>query len=207
MPETIQYARPLCISEGWLCLDYVNIIGWLIEHGEQGQPFHPVHLLAWARRCNIITQEQTDVIRELTHTQSNHARELMQSATQLQQALNRLLSGESSSDADLDVFNNILTEAMTHSRLINKKGEYVWDWIDSESITRTRPLWPVARSASALLTSDELHRVGRCANDECGFLYLDISKNHSRRWCSMKTCGNVAKARRHYAKQRQETSK
>jgi predicted RNA-binding Zn ribbon-like protein len=65
-------------------------------------------------------------------------------------------------------------------------------------------LWPVARSAADLLTSaEELARVGQCADDRgCGWLFFDTSRNHSRRWCAMKDCGNRAKARRHYRRQR-----
>jgi predicted RNA-binding Zn ribbon-like protein len=49
-----------------------------------------------------------------------------------------------------------------------------------------------------LLTSGDLDRVGQCADDRCGWLFLDVSRNGSRRWCSMEACGNRAKARRHY---------
>jgi predicted RNA-binding Zn ribbon-like protein len=55
-------------------------------------------------------------------------------------------------------------------------------------------LWSVAD----LLASDKLASVKRCANEECRYLFLDDSKSGSRRWCSMASCGNRAKARRHY---------
>jgi predicted RNA-binding Zn ribbon-like protein len=63
-------------------------------------------------------------------------------------------------------------------------------------------LWPVVRDAADLLTSKELNRVGRCADERCGWLFVDTSRNRSRRWCSMESCGNRAKARRHYRKSR-----
>ncbi|MCL4370559.1 MAG: CGNR zinc finger domain-containing protein [Chloroflexi bacterium] len=66
-------------------------------------------------------------------------------------------------------------------------------------------LWPVARSAGELLTSSELGRVRKCAGYPCGRLFLDTSRNQSRRWCDMKSCGNLAKARRHYARIRAGT--
>jgi predicted RNA-binding Zn ribbon-like protein len=64
------------------------------------------------------------------------------------------------------------------------------------------PLWPVVWSAAELLTSDALGRVRECANDPCGWLFVDLSRNHSRRWCDMRDCGNKVKARRHYARTR-----
>lgn len=63
-------------------------------------------------------------------------------------------------------------------------------------------LGPVALSASMLLTGPMLPRVRLCANETCGWLFLDQSKNHSRKWCDMADCGNKIKARRHYAKVR-----
>jgi predicted RNA-binding Zn ribbon-like protein len=60
-------------------------------------------------------------------------------------------------------------------------------------------MWPVVHSAAELLTSPHLDRVRQCADDRgCGFLFFDTSRNGSRRWCSMESCGNRAKARRHY---------
>jgi predicted RNA-binding Zn ribbon-like protein len=63
-------------------------------------------------------------------------------------------------------------------------------------------LWPVAHAASELLTSEDLAYVRRCASDSCAWLFLDKTKNHRRRWCEMKTCGNRDKARRYYQRQK-----
>ena len=63
-------------------------------------------------------------------------------------------------------------------------------------------LWPVLWDAAALLTGDSLGKVGHCHNDICGWFFIDHSRNRSRRWCSMDSCGNRAKARRHYARNR-----
>src|SRR5918996_1412243 len=61
--------------------------------------------------------------------------------------------------------------------------------------------WPPA-TAGDLLTGGDLERLGLCDDPECGGLFLDTSKNHSRRWCSMALCGNAAKSRRHAARVR-----
>jgi predicted RNA-binding Zn ribbon-like protein len=62
-------------------------------------------------------------------------------------------------------------------------------------------LWPVVRSAAALLVSDDLDRVGQCEDDRgCGYLFFDTSRNRTRRWCDMKSCGNRAKAQRFQAR-------
>jgi predicted RNA-binding Zn ribbon-like protein len=64
-------------------------------------------------------------------------------------------------------------------------------------------LWPIVRSAAELLASDNLPFVRACSSNTCQWFFLDTSKNHRRRWCSMKLCGNRAKVRKFYARQRE----
>src|SRR3989442_8269959 len=64
-------------------------------------------------------------------------------------------------------------------------------------------IWPIARSAADLLTSDEQRQLVReCGAPDCLWLFLDTTKNRSRQWCSMQSCGNREKARRHYQRLR-----
>ncbi len=79
-----------------------------------------------------------------------------------------------------------------------------WDWVGSP-VPVERLLWSVARSAGELLTASELDRIRECASDRCSWLFLDCSRSRRRRWCDMKTCGNRAKARRHYQRTRQSS--
>jgi predicted RNA-binding Zn ribbon-like protein len=72
---------------------------------------------------------------------------------------------------------------------------FVWEWTGLEEHL-TGFLWPVARSAAQLLTSPLLPRLRLCADERCGWVFIDQSKNASRRWCDMGDCGNRAKARR-----------
>ena len=75
----------------------------------------------------------------------------------------------------------------------------VWSWSGSEQQAEI-PLWKLAQSASDLLVSEDAERVKDCGDPTCRWLFLDLSKNHTRRWCDMKTCGNRMKARRHQAR-------
>ena len=88
----------------------------------------------------------------------------------------------------------------THARIVSTKEGFKWDW--SEELALDRMLWFIARSAADLLTSGNLDRVRQCGDEECGWLFIDTTKNRSRRWCDMTDCGNRAKARRHYSRLR-----
>jgi predicted RNA-binding Zn ribbon-like protein len=89
---------------------------------------------------------------------------------------------------------------MEHLVLVPSESGFVWSW-STQAGGAKLILWSVARAAAELLTSEHVERVRECEDDHgCGYLFIDQTKNHSRRWCSMESCGNRAKARRHYAR-------
>ncbi|MGH7124521.1 MAG: CGNR zinc finger domain-containing protein, partial [Stellaceae bacterium] len=79
---------------------------------------------------------------------------------------------------------------------------FTWAWDDEPALDRM--LWPIVRSATQLLTAAELSRVKQCAGRGCSWLFLDTSKNGSRRWCEMEVCGSRSKARAYYARRKAE---
>lgn len=72
-----------------------------------------------------------------------------------------------------------------------------WQWRGDQVKAAGFPVWLIAQAAWQLMLSDALGRVRACEADSCRWLFLDTSKNHTRRWCNMKICGNRAKARRY----------
>jgi predicted RNA-binding Zn ribbon-like protein len=107
--------------------------------------------------------------------------------------------------ADLAALNSLLSRTLPHLRLIPSGKSFAWIWAKVETDLE-QVFWPVAYSAAELLTSEKLARLGQCAGEDCGWLFLDTSRNHSRRWCEMKHCGNRVKARRHYRRKQAEPS-
>ncbi|HUA14070.1 MAG TPA: ABATE domain-containing protein [Verrucomicrobiae bacterium] len=90
--------------------------------------------------------------------------------------------------------------AAAHLRLRQVDGRFAWEFDDMGSFDCV--LWPLARAAVELLASGELPFVRACASKECEWFFLDTSKNHHRRWCDMTRCGNRAKSRRFYSRQK-----
>lgn len=79
--------------------------------------------------------------------------------------------------------------------------------LDGSARPPSRPplLDVIATSALALLSDPrEMSRIKLCPGDDCGWLFLDETKNARRKWCMMQTCGNRAKAARHYAKRQSQ---
>ena len=134
------------------------------------------------------------------------AQAVLHRAIDVREALYRLFLavaiGGVADPADLSTLNEAYGAAMAHARVIAESERFAWGWA-SDRYGLDRVLWPVARSAAELLTSEELRRVKACGDREgCGWLFLDTSKNSSRRWCSMEVCGTQAKLRRYRARRR-----
>jgi predicted RNA-binding Zn ribbon-like protein len=88
---------------------------------------------------------------------------------------------------------------MRHARLAPTSDGFGWVWPDEPD----KPVWLVARSAVDLALTGPLDRLKVCASDGwCAALFLDVSKNRSRRWCTMVGCGNEVKFRRQAARRR-----
>ncbi len=81
----------------------------------------------------------------------------------------------------------------------NGQPGMAWQWGRFEKEAEL-PVWILAQRAAQLMLSDAMPRVRACGADSCRWLFLDTSKNHTRRWCNMKVCGNRMKARRFQAR-------
>ncbi|HYL35734.1 MAG TPA: CGNR zinc finger domain-containing protein, partial [Bryobacteraceae bacterium] len=105
------------------------------------------------------------------------------------------LDGSQPAPAYLDVLSRELAIARQHQKLSPADRRFHWKW-DRPQRALDCILWRVCQSAADLLTSSELSQVRRCGGPDCGWMFLDTSRNHSRRWCDMQDCGNLVKVRR-----------
>lgn len=147
------------------------------------------------------------VARRLISTASEHpeaARATLDRARRLREAMHRAFAAVSAGTpppaADLAIVNEELRTALAGLELQPEGSCCALGFRETDAPDRV--LWPIARGATNLLTSSRLERVKQCASDTCDWLFVDESRNHSRRWCDMRECGNRAKARRHYARTR-----
>ena len=136
--------------------------------------------------------------RRAAHNELTRLRELR---AVLKRTLQGRRSGKAPSNVDLEKLSSNLAEAARASRLMAETRHRAPQVPLRREITVERAgdallRLRIVESAVALLVSDAMLRVKSCPT--CGWLFLDLSKNRSRRWCSMDACGGVAKARRHY---------
>lgn len=201
------FEASLTLSTDRLCLDFANTVGWHASpEPAEGLPTY-ADLVGWAQRVGLLAEADAKRLRRHAARRPALAQAVLDRAHSLREAIYRILSAtaqrQAGAAADLDIVNAELAVAMGHGKLAPTSGGFILQW-SSEPEALDSTLWPAAYSAASLLATPELlERVGECADDRgCGWLFLDMTKNHSRRWCDMKDCGNRAKARRHYERQR-----
>jgi len=194
---------------GRLCLDFLNTVGGRVRSATvlRDKLVDYYDLLDWSRLAGLANQAESRRLARRAASQGRDAAATLARAVLLREALYRIftsaLDGRRPREADLSTLSRELRIARAHERLAHKGGAFRWAWEDAGA-ELDRILWPVSRSAADLLTSVDLSRIRRCAGHECGWLFLDTSRNRSRHWCDMKDCGNRAKVRRF--RKRQERS-
>ena len=195
---------------GTLCLDFVNTIH---EYGAV-DPREELHrfqdLVDFGYQAGAITSRQAAQLSKGAGTDPALARTALAAARECRLALYRIFSaiagGKYPTGSDLDFFNRQLARIFQNLRIRRRGPEVEWAWKE-DNHNPERVLWPVVRSAAELLTSKERHLIRECGSQTCTWLFLDQSKNQTRRWCDMKTCGNRAKWRRYYDRHKKNNSK
>jgi predicted RNA-binding Zn ribbon-like protein len=158
-------------------------------------------LLRLTTQLGLLTAEQA---RKLGRSvDEKEARRVLASAAELREALAAVLYGRIEGGkppaAQIHVLEKQFHAAALHRRLLAGDTHLEWSWSGVERQAEI-PLWLLAQAASDLLVSSDAELVKDCGDSTCRWLFLDVSKNHTRRWCDMKTCGNRMKARRHHAR-------
>jgi predicted RNA-binding Zn ribbon-like protein len=189
-------------------LDFVNTVGARVtsKPGFLREKLTTYQaLLSWGHLSGVIGANES---RRLAHWAANHPRDaaaVLARAKKLREALYRifqlLLEKGQPQRRDLSIFSRELAIARTHEKLARTGNGFAWAW-DSSQNKLDRVLWPIARCAADLLTSAGLSQLRQCGGEECGWLFLDTSRNRSRQWCDMRDCGNRAKVKRFRQRQR-----
>lgn len=156
-------------------------------------------LIDWAHKASIINATAAEKLTRLEQKNPKASQKVYKKALVIREAIYRifisLVNGEAPDGEDIELLNKESAVAREHQKLRFDSGEFKLE-LELESQDPEGIIWQIVLSASELLTSENLGRVKECCGDNCGWLFLDTSKNGSRQWCSMKDCGNLAKVRK-----------
>jgi predicted RNA-binding Zn ribbon-like protein len=205
--KATEESREFELTGGAVCLDFVNTLGDRPRSTEESLDSYD-DILRWSRQAQTLPTADLDELESLAHERPESTPGIFKSAIALREMLYRIFSGlacgEKATEDDLELLNSALSKAMRQLEIRERDGAFEWEW-GGPSRALDRPLWPVIRSAAELLTSRETKQIRECASDTCSWLFIDRSRNRRRRWCDMTTCGNRAKARRHYERRKRSS--
>lgn len=193
------------LDGGALCLNLVNTLS----------PSSGDHLtscddlIEFAHQSALLTRSQAERLHADAARYPKAGADVLKRAKRLRTALfgvfTAVAAGEAAPSGDLDLLNREIGASLRHARLRqDPDGTFSWTW-SGEGLDSL--VWPIVQSATDVLTSEALRPLVReCGAGDCHWLFLDTTKNRSRQWCSMQSCGNREKARRHYQRQKQRRS-
>lgn len=191
---------------GVACLDFANTIAYR----PTGNPYEGLcdyqDLLAWSRMAGVISAAEADRLAEAAALDGPGATAALDSARSLRENIFDLFQALSAGQpADPGILASIAArrlDGMTHATLSMAADGFVLA-IAPDACNLTRPLWTIAESVTQLLLSGDWRRVHLCPGDDCGWLFLDQTKNGNRRWCDSADCGNRARGRAYTRRRRQ----
>jgi predicted RNA-binding Zn ribbon-like protein len=198
--ETATDVTRMRLVGGSLALDFVNTRSGPVS----GPPDDDVlagygDLVGWARYAGALTGAEAARLHRRARADPDHAEATFQRAARTRDYLDELFrtiaAGGRPAGRALVALRDDEVDALGRAALV---GEDPFEWSWRRDRTLSRPLHPVVHAAVELLTTGRLDRVKGCAG--CRFLFVDESKNRSRRWCSMDDCGTTAKIRRYVAR-------
>lgn len=176
---------------GQLCFDFTNTVSWRgLGHPHEWLDSFD-NLAKWAQIAKVLSNQETREMKRRLSVQEEMGKKKLQQLKETRETLynifNSTINQVSPSEKDIRGLNRIAKKAMGHLELAPTSGGFGLNWQDNIS-EMDKIHYSIVRSAIQVLTTKDLTRVKKCPS--CQWLYLDMSKNKSRRWCTMEDCGN-----------------
>lgn len=190
---------------GRLCLAIVNSVLWR----RSAEPIDVITdftaLIGYLARIGLVDDEQRTALSTAASARPSRARQVHAETVRLREALYSVMSAAAARRPPpaLDLFplTGTLRDGMAHLDLVAAPDGGVEPGWARDPDDLAWPLWEIAASATAVL-GHEAARLKQCPGPTCGWVFIDASRNQSRRWCDSTMCGNRARARRHYRRHR-----
>ncbi|GHF40784.1 putative RNA-binding Zn ribbon-like protein [Amycolatopsis bartoniae] len=179
---------------GDVVLDFVNTVTWRLRPDRLADELRtPEVLVAWLLRTGLVRQAPAPVSPQRAARTLSRVRDLRED---LYAVLAASIAGREPPPSDR--LHRTMLRALARARVVSVvplRESFVPSDVADVPVL-------LALEARRFLRDVDPVRLRQCADDGCGWLFLDRSRNGSRRWCSSADCGNRARARRHYERTR-----
>lgn len=187
-------------TDVWVALEFPKTKGWESRDRPDDALSDYPGLLTWAREADLIDGQTAAALRASADADPAGASQAVAVAQAARDTIYRVFrpigDGHVPAATDVGALGDLAASFAPHRRLTRDGESYQWEWDRGNPPALASPVWPVVQNAVDLLTSEWVSRVRHCASDSCGWLFVDRSRNRSRRWCEMSDCGNREKVRR-----------
>lgn len=191
------------LDGGCLAFDFVNTIS------NRNIPFFHEYLnhyddfLEWSKRAGVLSKARAGSIAEFALHHQKLAQKSFIEVIRIREVLFAMLSatacGKKPAEKDIEQFNQILSRTLSNLKLEIDRGKVNISFAQPDQVLE-EPLFIIVKNAFDVLTGEDMSRIKECPN--CGWLFLDRTKNGKRRWCNMQVCGSRDKSHRYYLKNR-----
>jgi predicted RNA-binding Zn ribbon-like protein len=195
-----------------LCLDFLNTLHDAEAEDPGEELSSDADLVAWAAQAGVLSVSeagrlQAGALRNHVHLKllgkkrasvREDARALRET---LRQIFQRAAHDGKVAPRDVETLNLLLKGFPAAGRIERSNGEWTMRW-ESQAGGAEKIFYGIVKSAAELVASGRWRAVRECASDTCTWMFLDTSRNHSRRWCEMARCGNRDKVQRFRARSR-----
>jgi predicted RNA-binding Zn ribbon-like protein len=185
-------------------LDFHNTVAWPPRGKSNDRLPRPVDLVRWGEESGIVTTDEARRLRGYCIRNGSRSRSELADTLRLRDLVHHLFSnlaeGRAPADAPIATLNQQLKTLRSRQRIEWKRGHLRWSPVASRGTSMIMDR--LALSAAELIISEYLGRLRVCGNPQCGWLFLDTTRNGLRKWCSMAECGGRAKSKRYYESQK-----
>jgi len=216
--QTSTSHAPFKYVGGHPAVDLVNTLNWTSRGPERDRLTSYDRLVEWATGAGVVSREAGEALRVVARRTPRSRDAALATAQRLRAVLHRVIGAVASKReddaalADLDAFvalalaeRTIVRERMPGRGARRAASHLDWGWRIPDSLDAI--VWAVVWSAAALLVSDDAERLRVCGGDDCGWMFVDQSRNGLRRWCEMDVCGMKEKNRRRGARASRSASR
>ena len=189
-----------------LCLDFLNTLHDAGAEDPGEELSSNVDLAAWAAQAGILSASeasrlqaralrnyvQLNLMGQKRASLRDNARALREA---LRQIFQRAVRAGKVAPSDVETLNRLLERFPAAGRIERSNGDWTLSW-ESQASGAEKIFYAIVKSAAELVATARWRTVRECASDTCTWMFLDTSKNHSRRWCEMARCGNRDKVYR-----------